>query len=159
MALEKLGKYERLDVLGHGASGIVYLAKDTLLGKQVALKEISAQGDEKERFLEEARVLDRLRHPNIVQVNSVDEIGGRGREDVPRARSVEHAATHGHHVSGLVTRPRTLNDRNAIGRRRIGAHDEIIRRNVFERRRIGERDAFEHVRNELLRVVYEFLQA
>jgi serine/threonine protein kinase len=75
--LEMLGKYERLDVLGHGASGIVYLAKDTLLGKQVALKEISAQGDEKERFLEEARVLDRLRHPNIVQVNSVDEIGGR----------------------------------------------------------------------------------
>ncbi len=77
MPLERLGKYERLDVLGHGASGIVYLAKDTLLGKQVALKEISAQGDEKERFLEEARVLDRLRHPNIVQVNSVDEIGGR----------------------------------------------------------------------------------
>ena len=75
--LEKLGKYERLDVLGHGASGIVYLAKDTLLGKQVALKEISAQGEEKERFLEEARVLDRLHHPNIVQVNSVDEIGGR----------------------------------------------------------------------------------
>lgn len=64
-------------MLGHGASGIVYLAKDTLLGKQVALKEISAQGDDKERFLEEARVLDRLRHPNIVQVNSVDEIGGR----------------------------------------------------------------------------------
>ncbi len=77
MPLEKIGKYERLDVLGHGASGIVYLAKDTLLGKQVALKEISAQGEDKERFLEEARVLDRLRHPNIVQVNSVDEIGGR----------------------------------------------------------------------------------
>ena len=77
MPLERLGKYERLDVLGHGASGIVYLAKDTLLGKQVALKEISAQGEEKERVLEEARVLDRLHHPNIVQVNSVDEIGGR----------------------------------------------------------------------------------
>ena len=77
MPLEMLGKYERLDVLGHGASGIVYLAKDTLLGKQVALKEITAQGDERHRFLEEARVLDRLRHPNIVQVNSVDEIGGK----------------------------------------------------------------------------------
>ena len=77
LPLEMLGKYERLDVLGHGASGIVYLAKDTLLGKQVALKEISAQGEEKHRFLEEARVLDRLRHPNIVQVNSVDEIGGK----------------------------------------------------------------------------------
>ncbi len=77
MPLEMLGKYERLDVLGHGATGIVYLAKDTLLGKQVALKEISAQGDDKHRFLEEARVLDRLRHPNIVRVNSVDEIGGK----------------------------------------------------------------------------------
>jgi len=75
--LQMLGKYERLDVLGHGTSGIVYLAKDTLLGKQIALKEISAQGEEKHRFLEEARVLDRLRHPNIVQVNSVDEIGGK----------------------------------------------------------------------------------
>ena len=77
MPLGMLGKYERLDVLGHGASGIVYLAKDTLLGRQIALKEISAQGEERERVLEEARVLDRLRHPNIVRVYGVDEIGGK----------------------------------------------------------------------------------
>ena len=74
MALGRLGKYERLDVLGHGASGIVYLARDTLLGKQVALKQIAVHGEERERFLTEARVLDRLKHPNIVQVNSVDQI-------------------------------------------------------------------------------------
>ena len=77
MALGQIGKYERLDVLGHGASGIVYLAKDTLLGKQVALKQISAQGEERERVLGEARVLDRLHHRNIVQVNSVDQIDGK----------------------------------------------------------------------------------
>lgn len=77
MPLGMLGKYERLDVLGHGASGIVYLAKDTLLGRQVALKEVAAQGEDKERMLGEARVLDRLRHPNIVQVVGVDEIGGK----------------------------------------------------------------------------------
>src|SRR5690348_1121417 len=77
MPLGMLGKYERLDVIGHGASGIVYLARDTLLRRQVALKEITAQGEEKQRFLEEARVLDRLRHPNIVQVNNVDTIGGK----------------------------------------------------------------------------------
>lgn len=77
MPLGMLGKYERLDVLGHGASGIVYLAKDTLLGRQVALKEVAAQGEDKERMLGEARVLDRLRHPNIVQVIGVDEIGGK----------------------------------------------------------------------------------
>jgi serine/threonine protein kinase len=46
--LGMLGKYERLDVLGHGASGIVYLAKDTLLGRQIALKEITAQGEDRE---------------------------------------------------------------------------------------------------------------
>jgi len=74
MALGRLGKYERLDVLGHGSSGIVYLARDTLLGKQVALKEIAVHGEEREKFLTEARVLDRLKHPNIVQVNSVDQI-------------------------------------------------------------------------------------
>lgn len=72
-----LGKYERLDVLGHGASSIVYLARDTLLRRTVAIKEIAAQGEEKSRFLEEARVLDRLRHPNIVRVNSVDTIGAK----------------------------------------------------------------------------------
>jgi serine/threonine-protein kinase len=65
-----------LDVLGHGVSGIVYLAWDTLLGKHVALKEINLQAADEERFLEEARVLDRLRHPNIVQVNSVDRVDG-----------------------------------------------------------------------------------
>jgi hypothetical protein len=72
-----LGKYERLDVLGHGVSGIVYLAKDTLLNKQVALKEVDVQAGDLRRFLEEARVMDRLRHPNIVRVNSVDRIDGK----------------------------------------------------------------------------------
>jgi serine/threonine-protein kinase len=72
-----LGKYERLDVLGHGVSGIVYLAKDTLLNKQVALKEVDVQAGDMRRFLEEARVMDRLRHPNIVRVNGVDRIEGK----------------------------------------------------------------------------------
>ena len=77
MPLGTLGKYERLDVLGHGVSGIVYLAKDTLLNKQVALKEVDVQAGDMSRFLEEARVMDRLRHPNIVRVNGVDRIEGK----------------------------------------------------------------------------------
>lgn len=77
MPLGTLGKYERLDVLGHGISGIVYLAKDTLLNKQIALKEVDVQAGDMRRFLEEARVLDRLRHPNIVRVNNVDRIEGK----------------------------------------------------------------------------------
>ena len=77
MPLGTLGKYERLDVLGHGVSGIVYLAKDTLLNRQVALKEVDVQAGDLRRFLEEARVMDRLRHPNIVRVNNVDRIDGK----------------------------------------------------------------------------------
>ncbi|MBC8101686.1 MAG: serine/threonine protein kinase [Cytophagales bacterium] len=76
MAAGRIGKYERLDVLGHGTSGVVYLAWDSLLRRQVALKEIRADGHELERVLDEARVLDRLRHPNIVHVNGVDEVNG-----------------------------------------------------------------------------------
>ncbi len=76
MAIGQIGKYERIDVLGHGASGVVYLAWDTLLRRHVALKEIRAVGPERDRVLEEARVLDRLRHPHIVDVHSVDEQGG-----------------------------------------------------------------------------------
>jgi serine/threonine-protein kinase len=67
-----IGKYERLDVLGHGTSGVVYLAWDRLLRRQVALKEIRAAGPEIERVLAEAQVLDRLRHPNIVAVHGVE---------------------------------------------------------------------------------------
>ncbi|HLH78810.1 MAG TPA: serine/threonine-protein kinase [Chthonomonas sp.] len=76
MPLGMLGKYERLDILGHGASGIVYLARDTLLNRQVALKEIDAEAGDIRRFLEEARLLDRLHHPNIVRVHSIDRIEG-----------------------------------------------------------------------------------
>ena len=74
MSLGTLGKYERLSVLGRGVSGIVYLAKDTLLNRQVALKEVDVQAGDLRRFLEEARVMDRLRHPNIVRVNGIDRI-------------------------------------------------------------------------------------
>lgn len=72
--MKTLGKYEKLDVLGNGVSGIVYLAKDTLLNRQVALKEVDVQAGDVARFLEEARVIDRLRHPNIVRVHGVDRI-------------------------------------------------------------------------------------
>ena len=75
MPVGTIGKYERLDVLGHGTSGIVYLAWDTMLRRNVALKEIRAAGTDTERIIEEARLLERLRgHPNIVEVHSVDRV-------------------------------------------------------------------------------------
>lgn len=77
MGIGSIGKYERLDVLGHGTSGVVYLAWDKLLRRQVALKEIRAAGPELERVLEEARVLDRLgHHSHIVRIHGVDHVEG-----------------------------------------------------------------------------------
>ncbi|WP_438037280.1 nSTAND1 domain-containing NTPase [Sorangium sp. So ce204] len=57
--------------------GIVYLARDTKLGRLVAIKllsEYSGQGSE--RFLDEARATARCRHENIVVIHEVDEIRG-----------------------------------------------------------------------------------
>ncbi|WP_437987837.1 nSTAND1 domain-containing NTPase [Sorangium sp. So ce117] len=69
--------YEIIRKLGRGGMGIVYLARDTKLGRLVAIKllsEYSGQGIE--RFLAEARATARCRHENIVVIHEVDEICG-----------------------------------------------------------------------------------
>lgn len=62
--------YEYEGVLGRGGMGVVYLAKDTNLNRQVAIKFLSATGQEAaslaKRFQREANQLAALRHPNIV---------------------------------------------------------------------------------------------
>ncbi|WP_437278470.1 protein kinase [Sorangium sp. So ce375] len=69
--------YEIIRKLGQGGMGIVYLARDTKLGRLVAVKllhEHSGQGIG--RFLAEARATARCRHENIVVIHEVDEIHG-----------------------------------------------------------------------------------
>src|SRR5437868_7137831 len=60
-----LGPYEALAAIGAGGMGEVYRARDTRLGRDVAVK-ISA-----ERFEREARVIAALNHPNICQLYDV----------------------------------------------------------------------------------------
>ncbi|MAQ17180.1 MAG: hypothetical protein CMN30_20600 [Sandaracinus sp.] len=62
-----IDRYELVGELGAGAYGRVYRARHQVLEREVALKVLEAT-DEKERFLREAAVLARLRHPNIVEV-------------------------------------------------------------------------------------------
>jgi hypothetical protein len=72
--------YRILRQLGRGGFGFVYLAQDTLLGEQVAIKELipALVGDEGtlKRFLAEARATMRLRHERIVATHSVFTEGG-----------------------------------------------------------------------------------
>lgn len=66
---------------GRGGMGVVYLAEQVHLGRQVAIKflkpELAASEGQRARFLAEARALARLQHPNIVQVFDSGESGGR----------------------------------------------------------------------------------
>ncbi|MDI1434584.1 protein kinase [Polyangium sorediatum] len=69
--------YELIRKLGEGGMGIVFLARDTKLGRLVAIKlllEHSGQGAE--RFLAEARATARCKHENIVVIHEVDEHDG-----------------------------------------------------------------------------------
>jgi serine/threonine protein kinase len=56
------------DLLGRGTEGCVYLARDSLLGRQVALKTLREGVVGETRGVEEARMLAGLEHPNIVRV-------------------------------------------------------------------------------------------
>jgi len=75
------GRYALAEELGRGANGVVYRAADTVLGRQVALKELPVRlSNDKSvvrRFRQEARVLAQLNHPNIVQVYDFIEHVGR----------------------------------------------------------------------------------
>ena len=71
-----IGKYKILSELGRGGMGVVYLAEDTVLHRQVALKllphrQFASEAD-RERFLAEARSAAAFSHPNIVHVHALE---------------------------------------------------------------------------------------
>jgi WD40 repeat protein len=73
--------YEVGRLLGRGGMGVVYEARQILLNRMVALKMIRAgdlaSPEERTRFLAEAEVIARLKHPNIVQIHAFGECDGR----------------------------------------------------------------------------------
>ena len=67
----QIGPYRLTGQLGVGGMGIVYLARDPLLGRDVAIKRIDGEGGHgsRDRLLREAQALARLAHPNVVAVH------------------------------------------------------------------------------------------
>ena len=74
------GRYETQRPIGRGGMGTVWLARDTVLGRQVALKQIGDFPGESEgetrRAMREARAAAALNHPNVVAVYDVTEHDG-----------------------------------------------------------------------------------
>ncbi|HWO68210.1 MAG TPA: protein kinase [Umezawaea sp.] len=72
------GRYRLVSLLGRGAAGVVWRARDERLARVVAVKFFTASGspDAVERVVREGRIAARLRHPHVVTVHDVVEHGG-----------------------------------------------------------------------------------
>jgi serine/threonine protein kinase len=67
-----ISHYRIVEKLGEGGMGVVYVAEDTVLGRRVAIKTLTARGGDNQhfraRFLREARAVSALSHPNIAAI-------------------------------------------------------------------------------------------
>jgi serine/threonine protein kinase len=107
----KLGRYEVVRELGKGAMGIVYLAKDPLIGRLVALKTIrvNAHADDDEakefqqRFIREAQAAGILNHPSIVTVHDI------GQDEENGTSFIAMEFVEGNNLKEVLSQGRTLN--------------------------------------------------
>ena len=74
----KIDGYQIKEVLGHGGMATVYLAIQESFERKVAIKimaeQLSSDASFKDRFLQEAKIVSRLIHPNIVTVYDVSVV-------------------------------------------------------------------------------------
>jgi eukaryotic-like serine/threonine-protein kinase len=81
MTIQKLGAYDVIEKIGAGGMGEVFRARDTRLGRDVALKLLpdafAHDADRLARFEREARLLAALNHPNIAAIYGLEEADGK----------------------------------------------------------------------------------
>ena len=95
---DRLAHYELLEELGHGGMGVVWKARDTRLGREIAIKflpeDVEVDPQRLARIEREARAVAALNHPNIVTIHSIEEVGGR--------RFLTMALVHGRPLSAMI---------------------------------------------------------
>jgi eukaryotic-like serine/threonine-protein kinase len=127
---ERLGPYEVISPLGKGGMGEVYRARDTRLGRSVALKvlppEVSADSGFRERFEREARMVSALNHPNIC---TLFDIGRENQNDYIVMELLE-----GETLADRLARGRlTVGQAMQIGAQICGALGAAHRRGIVHR--------------------------
>lgn len=84
--MKKIGRYEVIGLLGQGGMGRVYKVRLPAIGRILALKQLAPAphlskllGEEevRRRFVREAEIMARLRHPHLLEVWDFDQAGGR----------------------------------------------------------------------------------
>lgn len=108
--MKTLGKYRLLRELGRGGMGVVYLAEDARLLREVALKvlhpALTLDRDFVARFAGEARAIAALTHPGIVRVHAFEEVDGSHLIDM---EFIDGRSLHQILSKGPVSRPHALN--------------------------------------------------
>ena len=101
MSVKKIGRFEIIHELGRGMQGVVYLAHDPQLGRQVAIKTLRAGSAQRvDRLLSEARIASNLQHPNIVTLYDAG-----GHDDMPY---LVYAYVEGSTLAQLIRQEGTL---------------------------------------------------
>ena len=128
----RLGSYEVLSLLGAGGMGEVYRARDTRLGRDVAIKvlpaDVARDRTRLERFRREAKALAAIDHQNIVTVFSVEEAAaGQGQSvhfltmQLVEGQSLDHVIP-----AGGLPLDRLFQIAAAIAEALTAAHDKSI---------------------------------
>ena len=135
---DRIGPYRLVKELGRGGQAIVYLAEDTRLHRQVALKVVTFNEAQDrrmiERFRREAEITSRLEHPRICSVYELGEADGLSYiamqyvDGAPLSRHIR--AARGDSISRrtrIVTLPDTSTDGEDPGRHSASAKEYIRR--------------------------------
>ena len=143
---QTIAHYRIVKAIGAGGMGEVYLAEDTRLDRQVALKilptELATDASRRIRFAREAKAVAALNHPNIVTVHAVEEADGLHfiTMELVRGHTLAERLPHNGPCSRLVLRHRHSTRR--CDRRRAPARDHASRSQTgqrhVDRRRSGQ---------------------
>jgi len=118
--IRRIGRYDLIEKIGRGGMGVVYRAKDSTIGRPVAVKmlisDIDISEEARERFYREARSAGQLAHRNIITIYDFGEDQGRAY--------IVMELLNGESLAGLVARRAS----RAIGELDIEQQIEIMAR-------------------------------